>query len=171
MSFENYRDLKGKIHVFKSVTYEKVMKMLEKFKTGVIFMGGSWCENCQAVVSIINKTAKKNKIRSINHFDPRFMNIFQEEVDLRDCEDLESKLNYYYLIEKIGYTSENLVPDTFIPRITVPAIIGIKNGTCVGIIEDEYLLDDDVLHLKDSTEDKTEEYIKKLNELFQKVKE
>ena len=171
MSFENYRDLKGKIHVFKSVTYEKVMKMLEKFKTGVIFMGGSWCENCQAVVNIINKTAKKNKIRSINYFDPRFMNIFQEEVDLRDCEDLESKLNYYYLIEKIGYTSENLVPDTFIPRIAVPAIIGIKNGTCVGIIEDEYLLDDDVLHLKDSTEDKTEEYIKKLNELFQKVKE
>ena len=171
MSFENYRNLKGKIHIYKSVTYEKVMKMLEKFKTGIIFMGGSWCENCQAVIDIVNRVAKKNKIRSIYHFDPRFENIFKEEVDLRDCGDLETKLNYYYFIEKSGYNNETLVQDTFIPRISVPAIIGIKNGTCVGIIEDEYLFDDGILHLEESTEDHTEEYIEKLKNLFQKVKE
>ena len=170
MSFENYDLLKGKIHVFKSVKYEKVMKMLEKFKTGVIFIGGSWCKNCQAVIEIINKTAKKNKIRSIYHFDPKFINIFNEEVDMRDCGDLETKLNYYYLIEKIGYTSDNLVQDTFIPRLPVPAIIGVRNGVCVGVVEDEYLLDDGILHNEDSQENKTDEYIAKLEELFKRVK-
>ena len=145
MSFENYSLLKGKIHVYRSAKYEKVMKMLDKFKTGVIFIGGSWCKNCQAVIEIINKTAKKNKIRSIQHFDPKFTNIFNEEVDMRDCGDLETKLNYYYLIEKLGYESDNLVQDTFIPRMPVPAVIGVKNGVCVGIVDDEYILDDGVL--------------------------
>ena len=170
MSFENYELLKGKTHVFKSVTYEKVMKMLEKFKTGIIFIGGSWCKNCQAVVDILNKTAKKNKIRSIYHFDPKFINIFKEEVDLRDCGDLETKLNYYYLVEKLGYKNDTLVQDTFIPRISVPAIIGIKNGVCVGVVEEEYLLDDDILHKENSTEDEKEQYIERLTNLFQKVK-
>ena len=79
MSFENYDLLKGKIHVFRNANYDKIMKMLDKFKTGVIFIGGSWCKNCQAVIEIVNKTAKKNKIRSIYHFDPKFTNIFKEE--------------------------------------------------------------------------------------------
>lgn len=170
MSFENYKLLKGKIHVFRSVKYDKVMKMLDKFKTGVIFIGGSWCKNCQAVVEIINKTAKKNKVRSIYHFDPKFINIFKEEVDMRDCGDLETKLNYYYLIEKLGYNNDVLVQDTFIPRIAVPAVIGIKNGTCVGIVEDEYILDGDVLHKENSDENMMEEYIEKLDALFKKVK-
>ena len=170
MSFENYDLLKGKVHVFKSVKYEKVMKMFDKFKTGVIFIGGSWCKNCQAVIEIINKTAKKNKVRSIYHFDPKFVNIFKEEVDMRDCGDLETKLNYYYLIEKLDYKNDTLVQDTFIPRISVPAIIGIKNGSCVGVIEDEYILDGDVLHTEDSSENKMDEYIEKISSLFQKVK-
>lgn len=170
MSFENYDLLKGKTHVFKSVTYEKVMRMLEKFKTGIIYIGGSWCKNCQAVIGILNQTAKKSKIRTIYHFDPKFLNVFKEEVDLRDCGDLETKLNYYYLVEKLGYKNDTLVQDTLIPRMPVPSIIGIKNGTCVGVIEDEYLLDENILHLPDSNDDKTEEYTQKLKELFEKVK-
>lgn len=170
MSFENYSLLKGKIHVYRSAKYEKVMKMLDKFKTGVIFIGGSWCKNCQAVIEIINKTAKKNKIRSIQHFDPKFINIFNEEVDMRDCGDLETKLNYYYLIEKLGYESDNLVQDTFIPRMPVPAVIGVKNGVCVGIVDDEYILDDGVLHKEDSDVNMMDDYVSKLDSLFKKVK-
>ena len=98
------------------------------------------------------------------------MNVFKEEVDLRDCGDLETKLNYYYLIEKLGYKNETLVQDTFIPRISVPAVIGVKNGVCIGVVEDEYILENDILHIEGSTEDKKEEYIEKLNNLFQKVK-
>ena len=170
MSFENYDLLKGKIHVFRSVKYEKVMKMLEMFKTGVIFIGGSWCKNCQAVIEIINKTAKKNKIRSIQHFDPKFINIFKEEVDMRDCGDLETKLNYYYLVEKLGFKSDILVQDTFIPRIPVPAVIGIKNGACVGIVAEEYVLDNDVLHAEGSDVNMMDEYVAKLEQLFKRVK-
>ena len=158
------------LHVYRKVTYEKMMNMFYKFKTGIIFVGGPWCKNCQAVAGIINKVAKKNKIRTIQHYDPKFTNIFKEDVDLRDCGDLETKLNYYYLIEKIGYTSDELVQDTLMPRLKVPAVIGVRNGVCVGVIDDEYILDENGLHENDSSVDKSNDYIDKLTELFKKVK-
>lgn len=170
MSFSEYTLLDDKFHVFRSASYDKIMKMIYKFKTGVIYIGGAWCKNCQAIISLLNKTAKKNKIRTILHYDPHFINVFKEEVDLRDCGDLETKLNYYYLIEKIGYHSDVYVQDTLIPRLNVPAIIGIKNGICVGIVDDEYVLDDHGLHQEGSSKDQTEAYTLKLTELFQKVK-
>lgn len=168
---DEYPLLKDKFNVFRSANYDKVMKMFHKFKTGVILIGGAWCKNCQAVISIINKTAKKNKIRTILHYDPHFINIFKEEVDLRDCGDLETKLNYYYLVEKLEYKSDVYVQDTLIPRLNVPAVIGIKNGICVGIIDEEYLLDADGLHKEEETTDRTKEYTQRLTDLFQLVKE
>lgn len=158
-------------HVYKEVNYKKMMSLIYNFKTGVIVLGGPWCKNCQAVMHLINETAKKNKIRSIYHFDPKFTNVFKEEVDFRDCLDLETKLDYYQLIEKIGYKSKTLVKDTLIPRLPIPAVIGIKNGACVGIITDEYILDEKGLHTEQSDVDMTEDYCNKLTELFIKVKE
>ena len=166
-----YPLLNDHFHVFKNVNYKKMMSIINKFKSGVILVGGAWCKNCQAVMHIINDVAKENKIRSVNHFDPKFINIFKEEVDLRDCLDLETKLDYYYFIEKIGFKSKTLVKDTLIPRLPVPAVIGIRNGVCVGIITDEYVLDEKGLHTEDSEEDKTLEYRAKLDELFKTVKE
>ena len=168
---DEYPLLKDKFNVFRSATYDKVMEMFYKFKTGVVYIGGAWCKNCQAIISILNRTAKKNKIRTIWHYDPHVINVFKEEVDLRDCGDLETKLNYYYLIEKLGFTSDTLVQDTLIPRLNVPAVIGIKNGICIGIIHEEYLLEGECLHEEDSTEDCTEHYEQRLTELFQAVKE
>ncbi|MDE7213568.1 MAG: hypothetical protein K2N42_03205 [Anaeroplasmataceae bacterium] len=168
---DDYPLLKDKFNVFRSATYDKVMQMFSKFKTGIIYIGGAWCKNCQAVISIINKTAKKNKIRTILHYDPHFIDVFKDEVDLRDCGDLETKLNYYYLIEKIGYKSETLVQDTLIPRLNVPAIIGVKNGICVGVIDEEYINDTEGLHKEGESLDCTEEYSSRLTELFQAVKE
>ncbi len=167
---EEYPMLEDKSSVFKSVTYEKMMNIIYKFKTGIIYIGGSWCKHCQAIIQLLNKTAKKNKIRTIYNYDPHFINVFKEEVDLRDCGDLETKLNYYYLIEKIGYKNETLVQDTLIPRMNVPAIIGIKNGICVGVIDDEYILDKNGLHKDGDTKDVTLEYENRLSELFQKIK-
>lgn len=168
---DEYTFLKDKFNVFRKANYDKVMGMFQNFKTGIIFIGGGWCKNCQAVAPIVNATAKKNKVRTILHFDPHFINIFKEEVDLRDCGDLETKLNYYYLIEKLSFTSDTFVQDTLIPRLNVPAIIGIKNGICVGIIDDEYVLDTNGLHKEDSDIDQTEEYTSKLTDLFQIVKQ
>lgn len=167
---EEYALLDDKLNVFRSVSYEKMMRMIYKFKTGIIYIGGAWCKNCQAIINLLNKTAKKNKIRTIYNYDPHFINIFKEEVDLRDCGDLETKLNYYYLIEKIGYKSDQYVQDTLIPKLNVPAIIGIKNGICVGVIDEEYILDEHGLHKEDSTEDMSLEYEQKLTTLFQKIK-
>ena len=74
------------------------------------------------------------------------------------------------MIEKIGYQNDVYVQDTLIPRLNVPAVIGIKNGICVGIVDDEYILDETGLHQEGSSEDQTEAYTLKLTELFQKVK-
>lgn len=170
----NYNDeyplLKDKFNVFRTASYDKVMQMFHKFKTGVIYVGGAWCKNCQAVISLINKTAKKNKIRTILHYDPHFINVFKEEVDLRDCGDLETKLNYYYLIEKMQYKNDTLVQDTLIPRLNVPAVIGVKNGICVGVIDEEYIQDDLGIHKEGDSIDCSESYIHRLNDLFQMVK-
>ena len=171
MSFkDDYPLLDDHFHVFRAVKYDKLMQMFYRFKTGVIYIGGAWCKNCQAIISILNQTAKKNKIRTIKCFDPRFVSVFKEEVDMRDCLDLETKLNYYYLIEKLGFKSDVLVQDTLIPRLPIPAVIGVKNGVCVGIITDEYVLDEKGLHVEGSEEDLSVAYEEKLTELFKKVK-
>ena len=39
MAFENYELLKGKLHVFKSAKYEKVIKMLDSFKNSRLTRG------------------------------------------------------------------------------------------------------------------------------------
>ena len=171
MSFkDDYPLLDDHFHVYRPVNYNRVMHMFYKFKTGVIYIGGPWCKNCQAVIGIVNRTAKKNKIRTIKAFDPHYVNTFKEEVDMRDCLELEVKLDYYYLIEKLGYKSDVYVQDTLIPRLPVPAIIGIKNGVCVGIITDEYIMDEKGLHKVDSDLDMSASYEEKLTELFVKVK-
>lgn len=171
MSFcDVYTLLNDKLNVFRQANYRKVMRMFEKMKTGIIFLGGPWCKNCQAVAGIVNKVAKKNKFRTILHYDPMFVNVFKEEVDWRDCGDLATKLDYYAFIEKIGYKSEVLVQDTLIPRINIPAIVGVKNGECVGIIDEEYVFDDAGLHLENESSDKTVEYENKLDDLFKRVK-
>ncbi|MDE5565858.1 MAG: hypothetical protein K2I77_02620, partial [Anaeroplasmataceae bacterium] len=66
---EEYALLNDKLNVFRSVNYEKMMKMIYKFKTGIIYIGGAWCKNCQAIIQLLNKTAKKNKIKTIYNYD------------------------------------------------------------------------------------------------------
>lgn len=166
----DYPLLKDRSHVFKEINYDKVMRMIYRFKTGIIFMGGAWCQNCQAIIGIVNQAAKKSKIRTIYHFDPRFENVFKEQVDLRDCSDLETKLNYYYLVEKLGFTGDVYVEDTLIPRMSVPSIIGIKNGVCIDIISEEYILDQKGLHYEDDDQDRSEEFFNRLLNLFQSIK-
>ena len=156
--------------VFKSITYDKMMQLFHRLKTGVLMIGGPWCQNRQAVMGIVNHVAKKNRIHTIYCYDPHFVNVFKEIDDLRDCKDLDTKLKYYELIEKIGYRSPELVQDTLIPRLPVPAIIGVKNGDCIGIISDEYLLDDYGLHTVDSKVDHRQEYETRLTKLFQLIK-
>ena len=60
---QEYQLLEDRFHVFKSITYDKMMKMLTQFKTGIIYIGGAWCKNCQAIVALLNKTAKASKIQ------------------------------------------------------------------------------------------------------------
>ena len=60
---------------------------------------------------------------------------------------------------------------TLIPTLPVPMILGIKNGSCIGMVSGEYVLDQEGLHEEGSCEDQTEQFVSKLKELFKKVKE
>ena len=41
---QEYQLLEDRFHVFKSITYDKRIKLLTQFKTGIIYIGGAWCK-------------------------------------------------------------------------------------------------------------------------------
>ena len=98
--------------------------------------------------------------------------MFKEEEDLRDCESLEHKLDYYYLIEKIGYKNKNneLVRDTLIQKMETPTFIVIKNGSVIDYFTSEYIRDP-YIRLEDSTDDKTMEFNSRITNMIRKLKE
>jgi len=166
---KEYEFLNDKDHIFKSISYDELIDLLDGFGTGLIFIGGPWCPNCQAIINDLNGIGKKLGLDVIYNYDPKFINIFQEEEDLRDCKTLEHKLKYYAIVEKIKYKSEELVVDTLIPRRHVPFIFGIKNGSCIGYFDKELIKDDAGLHLADSTEDQTIDFTLAISDLINKV--
>lgn len=165
-----YRYLTDEEHIFQSIGYDELIHLLDSFQSGLVFIGGPWCKNCQAVIRELNEVGKKSGLEVIYNYDSRFINIFNEEEDLRDCKTLEHKLKYYAIVEKLGYKSEELVVDTLIPRIHVPFIFGLKNGHCIGYYSPEFIRDEDGLHSEGDTEDKTVEFICTVTDLIHKIK-
>ena len=102
--------------------------------------------------------------------DPKFINVFKEEDDLRNCSTLEIKLKYYALVEKIGFKSTELVTDTLIPKIHVPFFIAIRNGNCVGYYTAELIKDSSGFHKEGELEDRTIEFVLALQNLISKIK-
>lgn len=164
-----YELLNDENHVFKNISYDELMDFFEGFKTGLIMIGGYWCKNCQAIIDLLNNVAKKSGIDYVYNYDPKFINVYGEEEDLRDCKSLEVKLKYYKIIENLGYKSDKLVVDTLIPRISVPFIFAIKNGTCVGYYEEELLRDGVLLYKEGHTEDYTLDFVHEITKLIEKI--
>lgn len=166
-----YKYLKDEDHIFKSISYEQLISLLDGFETALVFIGGHWCKNCQAIISELNLIGKKSNLDLIYNYDPKFINIFKEEEDLRDCKTLENKLKYYSIVEKIGFKSTEFVQDTLIPKMHIPFILGIRNGNCVGYYSTELIKDERGLHEEGKTEDKTVEFVYHVTELINKIKE
>lgn len=164
-----YPALKDKDYIFKAINYEELSHFLDSFQSGLIYIGGPWCKNCQAVINELNEVGKKSGLEVIYNYDPRFTNVFKEEEDLRDCKTLENKLKYYAIVEKIDFKSEELVVDTLIPRMHIPFIFGIKNGHCIGYYSPEFIKDEAGLHKEGDTEDKTIEFICTVTDLIHKI--
>ncbi len=153
----------------KNISYDDFIKLFDSFDTGLVYIGGDWCENCTAVIDIVVKEAKKQKLPCIYNYDPIFTNVYGEKEDLRDCKSLEIKLKYYAIVEKSSFKSSELVKDTLIPKIHVPFFMAIRNGSCVGYYTIELLKENGILHLENETEDKTEEFRNNIKDLISKL--
>ncbi len=129
---KEYKYLDDEANIFKSINYDELMDMINNFGTGLVVIGGPWCEYTQAIMKELNDIGKKAGLDVIYNYDSRFVDVFKEVTDLRECKTLEAKLKYYALVEKIHYKNDELVPDTLISKIDTPFIFGLKDGSCVG---------------------------------------
>ncbi len=165
-----FKYLKDKEHVYKEITYEELSNLIDSFGSGLVIIGGSFSDKMQAIIKETNDIAKREGLDEILVYNPRFINVFNEVEDLRDCLTLENKLKYYYIVEKTGFKSDTLVRDTLIAKMNVPTFFAIKNGTCVDYFTSRYIKDP-YIHLKDDLEDRTLEFDIRLTSLIRKLKE
>lgn len=163
-----YKLLNDESHVYKSITIDELLDLLNGFDSGLVFLGGPWCKNCQAIIDIVNTECKKAGLEVVYNYDPRFTNIFGETESLFACKSLETKLKYYTIVERVGFKSQELVTDTLIPAMHVPFFIALRFGKAVGYYSAEYIMDD-YLHEDGKSEDMTEVFRGNIVELINKV--
>ena len=153
----------------KQISYDDFIKLFDSLDTGLVYIGGKWCDNCTSVLDIVVEEAKKQKLDYIYNYDPVFTNVYGEQEDLRDCKSLEIKLKYYAIVEKSHFKSDELVKDTLIPKIHVPFFMAIRNGSCVGYYTVELLKENGILHLINDDKDRTEEFRNNIKDLISKL--
>ena len=56
---EEYTKLKDENHIYKSISYDELRNLIDSFGTGLIYIGGPWCKNCQAIIDVVNSIGKK----------------------------------------------------------------------------------------------------------------
>lgn len=154
----------------KPISYDELIKLFDSLDTGLVYIGGEWCDNCHDVLNIVVDEAKKHKLDCIYNYDSLFTNVYGEKEDLRDCKSLEIKLKYYAIVEKSQFKSDELVKDTLIPRIHVPFYMAIRNGSCIGYYSAELLNENGILHDRcNMEEDKSEDFRQKIGDLISKL--
>ena len=79
-----YKYLKDPAPVYRTVSYDQLIKLFESDGTYMILFGGSWCGNTQAVVGLINDVAKEYGVETIYNFDWR---VDGAKVHLRDTKN------------------------------------------------------------------------------------
>lgn len=153
-----------------SIEYQSLMKKLNK-DTFILYVGGSWCNNCQAALPFIQKSAIENDV-IIYNFNPRLKNEY--EYDIRNCINKTTLGLYKRFIEMtkyqnpLGIKTEN----TNIDRMSVPTVLAYKDGKIVGYVTREYLYDGNTLYLEadEAKVDYNASYLNELNELMNKIK-
>ncbi len=170
---ENYKYLNDKNHVFQSINYSELLGMIsDDDEAYIIYLGGSWCPNCQCAVPFINDAAKKVGIKTVYNFDTRLDNK-SKELDIRKCNDEKQTLMWETIVKALGYTSEEYVKvnDEFvlgsdgkqIPNLHVPTAFAIKNGKVLGYVTREYIYED-------MTDEEKTSFAQELEELFKSIK-
>lgn len=172
MDYNNeYPLLTDENHIYKSVNYDELMDLINGLATGIFYIGGSWCKNCQAIIGLLNETCKNHFIHTIYNFDSRSIGIIDDFDDVRDCKTLEDKLKYYDLVEKIGFnnTTDEFVDNTLISRMHLPFIFALKNGTPVDFFSMELVYEDNIYTYENQKIDRKNEFINRLEQLISKI--
>lgn len=171
---DKYDYLDDTDNVFKSISLEDLLDKLEK-DSFVLYVGGAWCPNCQAIVKFVNEVAKANNISTVYNFDTRISSLKTKENDIRNCNNEAQENLYRLFIEAISYVNPNgtTTEGTDIPRLAVPAIIVVKDGKVLDTLVREYFYNEekDILYVYGEEETNLkEEYIEELKSLFSLLK-
>lgn len=167
----DYELLNDANNIFKEVSYDELMDLVNGFTTGIFYIGGAWCKNCQAIAGLLNSECKKKFVDTIYNFVPKYTNDLGEEVDIRSCLSLEDKLKYYDLVEKIGFnnSSDETVTDTLITKMHVPFIFALKNGVCVDFFSMELIYENGLYVEEGHSIDMKDSFINRLDLLIDKL--
>ena len=167
----DFKHLNDEHHVYKEISILDLKDVFYNNETAFIIIGGPWCPKTQAIMGITNTIAKREGLNKIFVYNPRFINVFGEEEDLRDCLTLEHKLDYYFIVEKIGFKNEHseLVQDTLIQKMDTPVFVVVKEGKALAYYSSKFILNP-YLRYEDNLEDKTLEFDKELTKLIKLLK-
>lgn len=157
-----------------SVSYDEVIDKL-KSDTFILYVGGYWCPNCQAVISFINDVAKELGI-DVYNFDTRIGIDKSPDNDIRNCINKSYYSLYKRFINACGYVNPlgNKTENTDLDRMSVPTLLTYVKGELVGYSSKEYLYDGETLYLPSESEldnkiDYKDSYIEEITELFEKI--
>lgn len=70
-SSTNYSPYATKEHILQAITYHELIDMFNKKADFVVFFGGQWCPNTQAMATYVNEYAKKAGLEKVYIFDTR----------------------------------------------------------------------------------------------------
>ena len=156
-----YLHLDDENHVYKNINIDEVLDIFSSLKTGLIFIGGYWCKNCQAIIKQLNDRAKMREIVCIYNLDTRVEDDLGIVEDIRASINLDFKIKFSALCTEIG-VSENMVK--------VPFFVAVKNGHTEGYYSVELLYDDGILHYEDSSIDQSLVFEAEINKLIDLIK-
>jgi hypothetical protein len=148
-------------HVYKSVSIDEVLELFSSLQTGLIFIGGYWCKNCQAIIKQLNNIVKMRDIDTIYNLDPRVKDDLGIVEDFRDSINLDFKMKFSTLCTEIGVNKED---------VRVPFFVAVKNGHTEGFYSVELLYDNGILHYPESSIDQTLLFENEINKLIDLIK-
>ena len=145
---EKYEQLKDKKHRFIKLSWASLKEMFIDKKSFILYFGGSFCRNCQAVIGLINDVACSLNT-DIYNFSPII-----DKIDIRKTELCEYQAIYRELLQFLEIESKDELP-----LLKVPTVINIKCGKPIKMITREYLCEN-------MTEEIKKDYVWQLSELI-----
>ncbi len=168
-----YVNLKDENNILVSIDYKSLIKKIDKKETFILYVGGSWCPNCQAAIPYINNVAKEKEIQKVFNFDTRINENKDSLSDIRNCNNKAQEILYRDFINKIGYINPNGIysKDTDIYRMAVPTVIVVKNGVLIDSLTREYIYSETLNDIvgEDKDTPMSQSYINELKILFDKL--